>query len=209
MSASVSKKKDSTVLWWIGWILLTIVSFFVSCAFWTGFIAQRVGSMQNPQTAILWVTTVFGSWMVLLVPLIVVMYQKVDKAYEDARTVREKEAYLNTKKAMGVKSIFIEDSARLLNKDLIQKLKKSPETIRKGHLVTATLDDGRKIENVFVYNQKDVLGIYGLEKLSFDIRQIVNVEPSQDIPNFKAEEWLRLDGVGGPPPDGGETEGEV
>lgn len=81
-------KKDSTILWWIGWIVLTIVSFFVSHWFWTPFIAKHAGDMSRPGVPLLWVTAVFGSWMVLLVPLIIVMYNKVDRAYEDARSAK-------------------------------------------------------------------------------------------------------------------------
>ena len=78
-----------TVFWWIGWIVLTILSFFLSCFFWTRHIALHVGPMSQPGVSILWISAVFGTWMLLLVPLIIVMYNKVDKAYEDARIVRE------------------------------------------------------------------------------------------------------------------------
>ena len=193
------KKGESTVLWWIGWIVLTIVSFFVSCSFWTRFIAAHVGSMQKPGVPILWVIAVFGSWLVLLIPLIVVMYQKVDKAYEDTRIARETAAFDKARKSFKVRSIHIEESKRQLKKELSQKLKKIPETIRHGHLVTAALQDGRKIENVFILNRKDMLGVYGAQTLTFDAGQIVDVEPAdtQHLPAFHAEEWLRLDGVGG------------
>ncbi len=184
--------------WWIGWILLTIGSFFLSCFFWTRLIAERVGPIQKPGVAILWVTAVFGTWMILLVPLIVIMYQKVDKAYEDARIAREKESFERSKQQLGVKCILIEASQRLLKKELAQKLKQIPETIRRGHLVTAVLKNGVRIENVFVYNKRDVLGVYGLDRLTFDIGQITDVEPADldHLPDFKPEQWLRLDGVG-------------
>ena len=95
--------------------------------------------------------------------------------------------------------IVIEDSERLLSEVLSHKLRIMPETIKQGHLVTATLRDGRKIENVFVRNKKDVLGIYGVDSLSFRICDIVDLEASDldRLPRFKPENWLRLDGVGG------------
>src|SRR5687768_2772555 len=102
----MKQEKDGnyTVLWWIGWITLTIISFFISCYFWTGFIAKYVGSMDKPGVPIVWVTAVFGTWMVLLVPLIVIMYSKVDKAYEDARLKRETDAFNKAKAEFKVKS---------------------------------------------------------------------------------------------------------
>ena len=194
----MKKDNPSTVWWWLAWIGLTIGSFFVSCWFWTLFIARHVGTMQQPGAPILWVAAVFGSWMVLLVPLIVVMYRKVDKAYEDARIQREKTAFQKAQGAFRIKSIFIENSKRALNKNLGQKLKSMPETIRRGHLVTAVLRDGRQIENVFILNKKEVLGVYGLEALTFEISDIVDILPCDldRLPNFKSENWLRLDGVG-------------
>ncbi len=194
----MGNKKDSTVLWWVGWIAITILSFFVSCAFWTWFIARHVGTMHAPGVQVLWVTAVFGSWMVLLVPLIIIMYSKVDKAYEDARIARETQQFSKAKQEFKVRYIEIDESERALDKNLTEKLKKVPETIRRGHLVNATLKNGRKVGNVFILNKKDVLGIYGVGRLSFEISDIVDIEPvSPDkIPDFKTEDWLRLDGIG-------------
>ena len=63
--------------------------------------------------------------------------------------------------------------------------------------MTAVLRDGRKIENVFIRDKKDVLGVYGVDSLPFRIRDIVDLETAEldRLPNFKAENWLRLDGV--------------
>lgn len=193
------KGGSQSVLWWVGWILLTILSFFISCYFWTGFIAKNVGPMQQPGVSILWITAVFGSWMVLLVPLIIVMYSKVDKAYEDARIAREKTQFAKAKAEFRIKSVLIDERDRLLNSGLQVKLKKIPEAIKRGHLVTILLRDGRKIDNVFVRNRKDVLGVYGLDALSFKIKDIIDLEPADldQVPAFSHENWLRLDGVGG------------
>ncbi len=198
-NASPKKKEVSSVWWWISWITLTIASFFVSCYFWTGFIARHAGSMDKPGVPILWVTAVFGSWMVLLVPLIIIMYNKVDKAYEDARIARETTQFQKAKEGFKIRSVLIEASERILKKELTAKLKKYPDTIRRGHLVTATLSNGQKIPHVFILDKKDVLGVYGLDQMTFKIQDIVDVDPVQmdQIPGFKTEEWLRLDGGGG------------
>lgn len=189
---------STTVLWWIGWILLTIISFFVSCYFWTGFIASHVGAMDKPGAPVLWVTAVFGSWMVLLVPLIILMYHKVDKAYEDARIERETAALGKAKAVFKVRSLLIEPGKRTLDKTVSEKLKRTPPTIKKGHLVTAVLKDGRKIENVFILNRNEVLGLYDRDSLDFEAKEIVDIEAADldKLPDFKSEKWLRLDGVG-------------
>ncbi|MGH7198534.1 MAG: hypothetical protein ACREH5_07335 [Candidatus Omnitrophota bacterium] len=197
----MSKKGGSTVLWWVGWIVLTIVTFFISCWFWTGFIAERVGDMRQPGVPLLWVTAVFGSWMVLLVPLIIVMYSKVDKAYEDARITRETAQFSKARLECGIKSVLIDEPKRLLNRGLSDKLKKLPEAVRRGHLVTAVLKDGRRVENVFIMNKRDVLGVYGADAAPVLAEDIADLEPADldKLPAFKTENWLRLDGVGGAP----------
>ncbi len=197
----MTMKKNSgvaAVLWWIGWISLTVVSFFVSCYFWTHMIARHVGTMDKPGVPILWVAAVFGSWMVLLVPLIILMYGKVDKAYEDVRIARQTRDLEKAKTEFRVRCVQVDDKDRLLKKDLSVKLKGVPEAVKRGHLLTATLKNGRKVPHVFVMDKKDVLGVYGVERLDFDIRDIVDVEPADldRLPDFKAEQWLRLDGVG-------------
>src|SRR5262245_664860 len=122
----VQKDVQNTVFWWIGWITLTIVTFFVSAWIWTGVIAKHVGTMDVPAARYLWVAATFGSWMVLLVPLIILMYNKVDKAYEDARIGRETAEYERAKKEFRVRSVLVEDKKRLLEARLTAKLKNFP-----------------------------------------------------------------------------------
>ena len=190
------KNKSSgtqTILWWIVWIVLTITSFFAAAVIWTPLIAQHFGSIHETRNAVIWIVAVFGTWMACLVPLIVVMYSKVDKAYEDARMRREKAA-------LRFKSISVEKSRRLLPAGLSQTLKNVPETIQGGHLVTVTLKDGRKIPNVFIAGKKEVLGIYDAEELTFEAADVCALEPAglDPLPAFLAPNWLRLDGVEAP-----------
>jgi hypothetical protein len=199
MSAAKGTKKDHTVLWWIGWIVLTIVSFFVCHWFWTPIIAKHVGSMETAHAPIVWVVAVFGSWMVLLVPLIIVMYNKVDRAYEDTRIQREAEL-LRKKAALNpVRSAFIPEDDRVLSPGMLQKVKRLPRAIKRGHLVTAVLKDGRRIEHVFIVDKEQVVGVYGLEKAPFSsAAEIVDIEPADldKLPAFEADRWLRFDGAG-------------
>ena len=189
----LSRDDETNVTWWIGWMALTIVSFFASAGFWTWFFAKNGGSVQNPATARNWVFAVFGTWMIALVPLIVIMYQKVDRAYEKARLRREEGP--EQKRA---KTLYLDPSKRTLENPLVQKLKKISPTLKQGrqagHLVTAVLKDGRKFENVFVVNQSEVLGIYGHDRLPFEVREIADLEPAEKFPAFSEENWLRLDG---------------
>lgn len=197
----MTKKKTSTeytVLWWIGWITLTILTFFVSCYFWTGFIAKYVGTMSQKGVPLIWVAAVFGSWLILLVPLIIVMYSKVDKAYEDARMSRESNQYEKMVASLKFKSILAPDEDRRLSVHLVQKIKKIPATLKDGHLVTAILKSGQKIPFVFIYKRSEVLGVYDRTSFDFKASDIADIEPADldRLPAFETKKWLRLDGAG-------------
>ena len=189
------KKKSGsrTIFWWVGWITLTILSFFAASALWTPWIAHHFGNIRETKTAVLWVAAVFGTWMIILVPLIIVMYQKVDKVYEDAQIQREK-------KANRFRSAFIEKSKREILPDVVKKLEGLPETIAGGHLVTATLKDGRRIPHVFISDKSEILGIYNASEMDFEGKDVTAVEMTEMIPPpvLLTPQWLRLDGVASP-----------
>ncbi len=191
----MDKRDESTVTWWLIWISLTIGSFFAAVWFWTPFISSRFGSVRNSTTSLLWIIAVFGSWLVALIPLMIFMYYKVDKAYEDVRIKRElrSEKY---KDPVKIKAVFIEPAQRKLSPEISEQLRKIPRTIKNGHLVTAILKDGRKMENVFISEQKELLGIYDQQNLTFQARDIVALEPTNltHPPDFTQKVWLRLDG---------------
>jgi uncharacterized membrane protein len=192
----LSQEDETNVTWWIGWIALTIATFFTSAGFWTWFFAKDGGSIKDPGVAERWVFAVFGTWMIALVPMIVVMYRKVERAYEQARQRREQ----NETREPKAKTLCLDPLKRILREPAAEKLKKLPVTIKKGrlsgHVVTAVLQDGRKFENVFVMNQREILGIYGRESLPFEAKDVVDFEPVEieTIPSFSVENWLRLDG---------------
>ncbi len=193
----MDKRDESTVTWWLIWISLTIGSFFAAVWFWTPFIAERFGSVRNSSTSLLWVIAVFGSWLVALIPLMILMYNKVDKAYEDARIRRELRAQkTNDKDPVKIKALFLEPENRKLSREVAEQLKKFPRTIKNGHLVTATLKDGRKMEYVFISDQKELLGIYDQQNITFQGQDIVKLEPTDltHPPDFTQKIWLRLDG---------------
>jgi hypothetical protein len=131
--------------------------------------------------------------MIILVPLIVVMYQKVDKVYEDARTRREKASNR-------FRSLSIEKSKRLIPSALSGKLDGVPETINGGHLVCLTLADGRKIPHVFISEKIEILGIYDASEMDFEAKDVIHIEVDSlsQPPVFFTPKWLRLDGVTSP-----------
>ncbi|MCB9799882.1 MAG: hypothetical protein H6757_03905 [Candidatus Omnitrophica bacterium] len=187
---SKQKKGTQTVLWWVAWITLTILSFFAAHAIWTPLIARHFGSIRETKTAAIWVAAVFGTWMVFLVPLIVFMYHKVDKAYEDARNRRERAE-------KQFRSLNIEKEKRLLPEILSRKLAGVPETIEGGHLVSLTLKNGKHYAYAFIAHRHELLGLYDEKEFNFtgsDIQDIELVDMSKP-PTFFAASWLRLDGV--------------
>lgn len=195
INAQAPKNKSSaqTIFWWVAWITLTIVSFFVAAAIWTPFIAAHFGSIRETRIAVLWVAAVFGTWLVILVPLIVVMYQKVDKAYEDARIRREKAA-------LKFRSIFVPAEKRKLPQNAVGNLKGVPETIEGGYLTELVLKNGRHIPHVFVTSAHEILGIYNAHEMDFegkDVQEICLTDMTAP-PAFHATQWLRLDGVTSP-----------
>ncbi len=188
------KQKDRSVFWWVGWITLTIVTFFVSYALWTPFIAEHVGPMSKPGAPMLWVTAVFGTWMVFLVPLIIVMYNKVDRAYDEARVCREQQAAELLKSRFPVRSMTVEEGKRLLPRSLQKKLKRLPKTLKQCQLVRLEFRDGRRLENVFVSGGEEIVGVYDRSDFPFDAREAVSadlMEPAQSQP-VDYDKWLRL-----------------
>ena len=191
----MDKQDESTVSWWLIWISLTIGSFFAAVWFWTPFIARHFGSIKNPGVSLLWIIAVFGSWLVALIPLMVFMYSKVDKAYEEARIKREmrREKFKDTVK---IKALLIPGEKRRIPPELAKSLKEIPETIKGGHLLHVRLKDGRRVENVFVSGGSEVLGVYDQDEFTFKGSDIIGYEPADLLhpPDFTAKRWLRLDG---------------
>ncbi|MBI2167793.1 MAG: hypothetical protein HYU34_06125 [Candidatus Omnitrophica bacterium] len=192
----MSRQDETHVTWWIGWIALTIAAFFASAGFWTWFLAREGKTIHETANARFWIFSVFGTWMIALVPLIVVMYQKVDRAYENARRRREE----NENQTPRSRTVYVDPAKRVLADPLVRVLKKIPPTIKKGplagHLVTVTLRDGRRFPNVFVAGGREILGIYGCVEFPFEAKDVLNLEPADldRLPEFKEESWLRLDG---------------
>ncbi len=183
------QKGLQAILWWVVWISLTILSFFGAVAIWSPIIARHFGSVREGQAAVFWVIAVFGTWMIFLVPLIVYMYFRVDKAYDDARIRREKAA-------MRFRSIEVPSNKRALRPEVASHLTPLPETIQGGHVVALRLTDGREIPYAFIAQRREILGLYNQREMSFTGGDVVQVIPYPELPPLLvAANWLRLDGV--------------
>lgn len=193
MPKSPKNKGSQTILWWVVWISLTIISFFLASWLWTPIIASHFGSIHETKNAVLWITAVFGTWMITLIPLIVIMYLKVDKVYEDTRIRREKTA-------LQFRSVYVEKAKRMIAEKLAKKLERFPDTIDGGQLVTMILKDGRRIPNVFIEGHREIIGVYDFTEFPFEAKDIADIEMTESdrIPAFFAPNWLRLDGVASP-----------
>jgi len=99
------------------------------------------------------------------------------------------------KNPVKLNNVVVDATKRQIPKTLQKKLKDVPNTIRGGHLVTAILKDGRRIQNVFVARRTELLGIYDQEKLTFAAEDIIDLEPTDltHPPDFTDKNWLRFD----------------
>ncbi len=160
---------------------------FVAAAFgWSFFFYPRIMESAGRFDG-LWLKAVFGSWLALMLPFLVLLYKKADLIFK-AAVARQNAA------GPKFRTAFVERSKRLLRRDFVEKLKKSPQTLDKGQIVEVTLTDGRKIPNVFVLNRSEILGLYDYPEFCFDTSQIQNVELMTDLPVYEENRWLRLDG---------------
>jgi hypothetical protein len=183
------------VLWWIGWIVLTILSFFVACFFWTGWIKAHVGPMTQPGVPMVWVAAVFGSWMALLVPLIIVMYNKVDRSYDEARARKEEQARRFLKTQFQVPVLAIARQKRILPEPIRRQLRRMPRTFKSGHFLRLYLKDGSTFENALVWDAEEVVGVYGRTTYPIDAGSVTRIEALDPVTVMPVEyeKWLRLE----------------
>jgi hypothetical protein len=133
-----------------------------------------------------WAKAVFGSWLVILVPFLVLMYRKADAIFTRAVARQTYEPKYRTH--------FVERGKRLLPEPLAGRLKSVPPVLPNGHVVTLVLKNGRRIPHAFI-SRGEVLGVYDLERPDFEARDIVDLEPlaAKDLPAYDEAKWLRLD----------------
>ncbi|MDP3920054.1 MAG: hypothetical protein Q8R76_04515 [Candidatus Omnitrophota bacterium] len=160
-----------------------------SCLAWSFYYRDRIAVREGGGFEPAWVKAVLATWLVSLMPLLVWMYRKTDEIFKAAL-----ERQANTKPIF--RSIFVKKSERSLPSSLCEKLQGIPPTLREGHLITAVLDDGTRISDLFVVHRSEIIGVYDRASLDFDVTRIkdVDVIGSQDLPPYEESKWLRLDG---------------
>ena len=164
---------------------LFIFALIASCLFWSLYFRDRIFS--SPGLDTLWAKAVFGTWLFLILPFLVLMYRKADKILKDAEA-RQME--------MGPKfrTAFVEKSKRMLPETVSKKIKGCAPVLQNGHVVSLQLKDGRKISDVFVMNNSEVLGVYDRSEMDFSASDILEAEIISPLPLYEESRWLRLDG---------------
>lgn len=159
----------------------------LSALFWSFWFREEITNPAHQGLSGNWLKAVLGTWLILLLPVLAYLYKKTDQILKAAI---ERQTQIGPK----FKTQFVEKSKRILPDTLAKKLENIPETMPKAHVVNLILKSGRKIPDVFVLNRKEVLGIYGCDKVDFDILESSDVEPVSQLAEYNEEQWLRLDG---------------
>ena len=136
-----------------------------------------------------WAKAVFGSWLILILPLLVIMYRRADEIFKDA-IIRQ------TQKPVSFRTVFVEKVNRILPQKISEKLRDVPATLNNSHIVNLKLKNGNQVPNVFVLNSTEVLGIYDETDLKFHMNDIEDIEPVDlgRLSGYEESKWLRLDG---------------
>lgn len=134
-----------------------------------------------------WTKSVIGTWLFSMLPFLVFLYKKADQIFKNA-------VQRQTETPPKFRSIFVEKQKRLIPERIAARLESAPPLLENGYVVTVILKDGRKIPHVFVINSKEVLGIYDRSELGFEMNEVVDIEPVDQLPVYEEGRWLRLDG---------------
>lgn len=182
-----SDQERAVDAWFVG-VGIFIGLLITSSLFWSLVFRARLHGVNGQGMDALWAKAVLGSWLVILLPCLILMYRKADTIFKDAV---ERQTYIPK-----FKSICIEGSQRFLPLAIVSKIKAFPQTLPGAHVVTVLLKDGRRVPHVFVLSNREILGIYGQSELSFVASDVEGVEmiEKEALPAYEESEWLRLDG---------------
>ena len=164
---------------------LFVAVLIASCLFWSFYFKDRI--LESPALDAAWAKAVFSTWLVVILPFLVIMYQKADKILKEANA-RQMQA------GPKFRTAFIEKEKRLLPEAVTQSVRQKAPTLYNGHIVNLQLKDGRTIADVFVMNASEILGVYGRSEMDFQTADIVAAEIPEIFPAYEESEWLRLDG---------------
>ncbi len=185
----LNSDQENAVDAWIRALGIFVGLFVTAALFWSFRLKSRILSYGSWGLDHEWAKAVFGSWLVMVIPFLILMYRKADAIFKTA-VVRQ------TGNSLRHGKIFLEKSRRVLSRSIVEKLKTFPPTLPKGHVVTAVLKDGRKVPDVFVFNASEMLGVYDRDSVDFDSQDILDIEltPLDQLPPYEESKWLRLDG---------------
>jgi hypothetical protein len=179
----VDKEDARMIIQWMGWIAVAVASFLASEFFWA-YLFEKTGG-----PIFIWLVAVFGTWLVLAVPLGLVLYRKIMGALARAQTAARAEED-------EAKQRSVDLSGRLLRDSLQEKLTAMPETLWGAHIVTGVLSDGSVIPPLVVRGKREIVGIHGARSFSFQAKDIVDVLPVREdqLSRLEANEWYWVDG---------------
>ncbi len=136
-----------------------------------------------------WVKAVLVTWLVVLLPFLILMYRRADQIFRDAR--QEQAA-----PGPQFRARFYDKASRQLPGLARLQLEGIAPTVGEGHVVSLRLRNGSVIPHVFILHRREILGIYDAEALSFSMEEIEGVEvlKPESLPPYEEARWLRLDG---------------
>jgi hypothetical protein len=172
---------------WLGG-MSAFIGLLVASAFgWSFYFKNRIASESGFDRD--WTKAVFGTWLFLLIPFLVLLYRQADQIFKNA-VIRQ--GYGGT-----FQTAAIARSCRLLPRTISEKVKSFEPTMPGGHVVTVVLKDNRRIGHVFILQATEILGLYDKTALDFEMSEILDVEPTRlhELPPYQEEKWLRLDGT--------------
>ncbi|MGH7198736.1 MAG: hypothetical protein ACREH5_08375 [Candidatus Omnitrophota bacterium] len=158
-----------------------------SCLIWSVILRGEIRSAAGFELR--WLKGVFVSWLIILFPFLIFMYRQADRIF--------KTAVLRQTYAPRFKSVAVDRAKRLLPDEVSLKLRAVAPTLRQGHVVTAHLKDGRRVPDVFILNNREILGIYDRPELDFEGGEVLDIEVMSldKLPAYEEAKWLRLDGL--------------
>ncbi len=181
----LNEDQEKAVDAWLFGVSVFIGLLVVSLFAWSWIFRERI---HQSGYDLLWVKSVFVSWLVILLPFLILMYRKADFIF---KTAVERQTY-----SPKFRTVSVERSKRLLPVSIVQKLKGIPPVLKGGQVVTLVLKNGRKVPHVFVLDYQEILGLYDQKEYDFNPIDISDFEtiPLETLPPYEESKWLRLDG---------------
>lgn len=175
-------QENAVDLWFTG-MGIFIGLLVASCLIWSFAFKNEILNEGMSQR---WGKCVFGTWLAILIPFLILMYRQADSLFKSAETRQTYKPRHRTQ--------MIDPADRQIPAGITAELKRLKPALPNGHVVNLLLADGRRVENVFILNSREVVGVYDREILDFLPAQILFVEPIplDRLPAYKEILWLRL-----------------